>query len=269
MLGMEYFNAADDEQFEIIKRLIDDCDYYVLIIGGRYGTVHPDTGVSYTEMEYDYAVSQSIPVLVFAHSDISSLPINKKDNEKELIEKLGAFRQKAIGNRMAKMWDTHEKLLVGVMASLFSAKDAYNRPGWIKGTSIKVENVSKPEIELNKMKEIEFSCSYLSQNMQTGYVVKGNINGKLDDAFECVAINAHGIVTFKEIGQAFIDITRTTTKLFAPLWSMSISDTEIIKAISQMIAFGLLEYYENDNEEGFKLTEKGLKMRNDLVVPKS
>ena len=64
--GMEAFVATDIEQFEVIKKVIDLCDYYVLIIGKRYGSIHPETGISYTEMEYDYAISKDVPVLVFA-----------------------------------------------------------------------------------------------------------------------------------------------------------------------------------------------------------
>jgi hypothetical protein len=51
--GMELFPATDEEQWEFIKRIIDDCD--LLIIGGRYGST-TDEGISYTEKEYDYAV---------------------------------------------------------------------------------------------------------------------------------------------------------------------------------------------------------------------
>src|SRR5438067_11660380 len=62
--GMELFPAADEEQLQFIRRVIDDCDYYVLILAGRYGSV--DTGgVSYTEREFDYALSQNIPILAF------------------------------------------------------------------------------------------------------------------------------------------------------------------------------------------------------------
>ncbi len=43
--GMELFPAADEEQLAFIKRVIDDCDYYLLIIGGRYGSVD-ETGIS-------------------------------------------------------------------------------------------------------------------------------------------------------------------------------------------------------------------------------
>jgi len=58
-VGMELFPAADDDQWTLIKRLIDDCDYYILIVGGRYGSLSVE-GISYTQMEYEYALSQEI-----------------------------------------------------------------------------------------------------------------------------------------------------------------------------------------------------------------
>ena len=68
-IGMEMFNAADEEQWEIIQETIDSSDYYVLIIGKRYGSTipdgKPDAGMSYTEKEYRYAVANGIPVLTF------------------------------------------------------------------------------------------------------------------------------------------------------------------------------------------------------------
>jgi hypothetical protein len=45
--GMELFPAIDEEQFEFIKKVIDDCDCYLLIIGGRYGSLTPED-ISYT-----------------------------------------------------------------------------------------------------------------------------------------------------------------------------------------------------------------------------
>src|SRR4051794_2675392 len=66
--GMELFPAADEEQWEFIKKVIDDCDYYLLILGGRYGSTTPE-GISYTEKEYDYAISRGLKVLAFPHED--------------------------------------------------------------------------------------------------------------------------------------------------------------------------------------------------------
>ena len=50
--GMELFPAADDDSWTHIKRFIAECDYYIVIVGGRYGSIGP-TGKSYTEMEYE------------------------------------------------------------------------------------------------------------------------------------------------------------------------------------------------------------------------
>lgn len=61
-VGMEYFNASDESQWDVIKQLIDECDYYVLIVAGRYGSVEESTGKSYTQKEFEYAVSKGVKV---------------------------------------------------------------------------------------------------------------------------------------------------------------------------------------------------------------
>lgn len=71
--GMEIFVASDTEQYNVITKVIDLCDYYLLIIGKRYGTINEDTQFSYTEMEYNYALSKGIPILVFALAENSSI----------------------------------------------------------------------------------------------------------------------------------------------------------------------------------------------------
>jgi uncharacterized protein DUF4062 len=67
-IGMELFSADDEEQWEVIKRTIDDSDYYILIIGNKYGTVNED-GISYTELEYNYALKSGVPILSFIIED--------------------------------------------------------------------------------------------------------------------------------------------------------------------------------------------------------
>jgi Domain of unknown function (DUF4062) len=66
---MELFPAANEDQGTLTKKeVIDDCDYYVLIIGGRYGSVHP-SGKGYTQMKYEYALSKNKPTIAFLHED--------------------------------------------------------------------------------------------------------------------------------------------------------------------------------------------------------
>ncbi|MFP3321983.1 DUF4062 domain-containing protein [Planococcus sp. SIMBA_160] len=59
--GMELFKAGDESQKETIKKWIDESDVYVLILGGRYGTIEPSSSKSYTHWEYDYAEEVGIP----------------------------------------------------------------------------------------------------------------------------------------------------------------------------------------------------------------
>ncbi len=79
-IGMEYFNAEDETQWTIIKNLIKECDYYIIIIAGRYGSIEKECGKSYTQKEYEYAVEQGIPVLRFVHEDIKRLTGDKLED---------------------------------------------------------------------------------------------------------------------------------------------------------------------------------------------
>jgi Domain of unknown function (DUF4062) len=91
--GMELFSSADNEQFDYIKIVIDECDYYVLVIGGRYGSVD-EAGISYTEKEYDYAFENGIPVLAFIHEDIKKIAFGRVDAAPDKAQKLQAFTDK-------------------------------------------------------------------------------------------------------------------------------------------------------------------------------
>ena len=74
-VGMEHFVSTNEEQFNYIKRLLDETDYYIIIIGNRYGS-QADDGISYTEKEFDYAVNLEIPVIACIHSNPDYLPVN-------------------------------------------------------------------------------------------------------------------------------------------------------------------------------------------------
>lgn len=145
--GMELFPAKDKRQFDYIKQVIDDSDYYLLIIGARYGSLDDD-GVSYTEKEYDYAVSKEIPVIAFLHSDIRSIPLGKADDDKELRLKLEAFRTKVQTGRLVNYWENAHDLKAKVVSSLVDAFEDQDRPriGWVRANWV-VNDDSQKEID--------------------------------------------------------------------------------------------------------------------------
>ena len=86
---MELFTAANEDQWSLIKKVIDDCDYYLVVIAGRYGSIGPE-GLSFTEMEYRYALENKKPIMAFIHKDIGKLPSNRVETEKEAKDRCAA-----------------------------------------------------------------------------------------------------------------------------------------------------------------------------------
>ncbi|WP_372071650.1 DUF4062 domain-containing protein [Tistrella mobilis] len=146
---MESFPAADENQFAFIKSLIDKCDYYILIIAGRYGTPSED-GMSYTEKEYHYAVSRSIPVLAMVHENRGSIPANKSEDSVEGKKRLAAFVAEVEKNRLRKSWATSDGLKLAVREALDHAKATKSSIGWVRGNAIaSVETLE----ELNEVRK--------------------------------------------------------------------------------------------------------------------
>src|SRR6266550_4053308 len=63
-VGMEQFSADDDEQWQIIRETLEQTDYYICIIGHRYGSLTSD-GRSFTEKEWDLAKDLGVPIMTF------------------------------------------------------------------------------------------------------------------------------------------------------------------------------------------------------------
>lgn len=129
--GMELFPAADEEQWRFIKRIIDDCDYYLLIVGGRYGSTTPE-GISYTEKEYDYAVERGLYVIALLHSNPEEIPLGKSEGTPAVRAQLEAFRAKVATGRLVNMWSKAEDLPGQVALSLLNAMTSSPAVGWVR-----------------------------------------------------------------------------------------------------------------------------------------
>lgn len=129
-VGMELFPAADDDQWTLIKGLIKDCDYYILIVGGRYGSIGP-SGKSYTQMEYEFAILEGIPVISFINGDPGKIAADKTEASEAGKEKLKEFIELA-KTKMCRFWNSPADLGSQVSRSLVKLIKAKPRIGWIK-----------------------------------------------------------------------------------------------------------------------------------------
>ena len=135
-VGMEQFPASGMSQMDYIKKMLETCDYYILILAGRYGSIDPADGVGYTEKEYDYAVASDIPVMSFIVDNIGKLPNEKCEKTDAGREALAKFRAKVSASRMIKKYSSKESLQVGVAVSLQQCIKDFPAVGWIRSEEI-------------------------------------------------------------------------------------------------------------------------------------
>ena len=133
--GMEMFPAADIEQLTYIKKVIDECDYYVLVIGARYGSLDED-GVSYTEREFQYAVEEGKTVIAFLHRNSDNVPQGRTDKDDGKRQKLQDFIAKVSTGRLVQFWDSPIELRANAIVSLTKAFYENPQVGWARADTI-------------------------------------------------------------------------------------------------------------------------------------
>jgi hypothetical protein len=131
---IELFPASDDDRWTLIKRVIDDSDYYLILIGSSYGSMDPDRGPSHTETELDYAAERGIPIMGFCHRDPQTVEAGKPDLEPSAREKLNVLIEK-VSSHMVKYWSTADQLGGAVAKSLIQIRKTHPREGWVRAGS--------------------------------------------------------------------------------------------------------------------------------------
>lgn len=139
-VGMEMFSAADDEQWKIIARHIEESDYYAVIAAHRLGSLTED-GISYTRKEYEYAREKSVPILGFVLDEGTSWPPQHIDSDPKAREDLQDFKA-LIREKPVSFWSSSDDLYGKFSVALMKAITANPREGWIRAS----EAGSGPEV---------------------------------------------------------------------------------------------------------------------------
>ncbi len=294
--GMEAFVATDLEQFEVIKKVIDYCDYYVLIIGKRYGSISPETDISYTEMEYDYAISKGIPVLVFALDESVELPKEKVDSDPLQLVKLKKFREKAMTNRMATIWHTPDELTGHLAISIMKAKSEIKRPGWQRAVNYDEASLRRTIMDLQTdnerlYKDVSEKQSIIDSLMEQNNIAFEDCNIKFDYYYFKTVYSGSKLKSkkvsdnksiplvelFKVISLEMLDVAvaekiivkAIKSKLFKEDNDIYFSDSQIVKQVlMQLSELKLIYSFWSDSKSTlfWNLTEKGEKLRNDYLL---
>jgi hypothetical protein len=164
-IGMEMFNAGNETQWEMIQRRIEESDYYIVIIARRYGSVHKESGVGYTEREWDYATSLGIPTIGFVLSSDASWPTNKGESDPKMQKALTKFITK-VEDKMRASWSNKHELAASVSLSLNETMTGFPGVGWIRADKAphpeitsELARLSRENSELRKQLESSSSSA--------------------------------------------------------------------------------------------------------------
>ncbi|MFN7766329.1 MAG: DUF4062 domain-containing protein [Planctomycetaceae bacterium] len=162
--GMELFAAGDESQLETIERWIDDSDVFMLILGGRYGSIEPKSGKSYIELEYDYALKHKKPLFAAVISG-EYLEAKVKAEGSAFIEtvhgvQLKAFRE-TVTTKICRFFKDVNELKLIVFESLSKFERNEGLSGWIRGT-----DVIDPKATLEELSRLQAENTSLRTQVQ-------------------------------------------------------------------------------------------------------
>ena len=291
--GMELFPAADEDQFEYIKQVIDECDYYVLIVGARYGAVN-DEGVSYTEREYDYAVETGKNVIALIHGALDEIAAGKTEKDVTLAEKLLRFRERISTGRLVSFWTSSETLQLAFMKSFVHAMRRYPGVGWVRANTIananalaqidalKLENAKliarhndlqaqlRPALaDIADLDDV-FKIRYIWTEFYSGGVNKRSSSIELSwrDIFRGIAFQLNKPTGSAMIGTYIDAYIRTEYNVRSNI-DVNILDTAQIK--TQLNVLGLIKLFVSNSTKGgtdefMDLTARGKQLKVELMA---
>lgn len=206
--GMELFPAADDDSWTLIKSVIDDCDYYVLIVAGRCGSVHPETGKAYTQMEYEYAMETKKPIIALVHANTGILPASKTEQSDEGRNRLSAFLAE-VKKRNCRLWNDRGELTTALLTGVLYLKKTRPVDGWVRGTSVPEpvkDELLRLRRQVDELSVLSKELSALEAPPDSGNFAQGTDKVTLCYSY---ANSAHEFVefTWDEVIQAILPLT--------------------------------------------------------------
>jgi hypothetical protein len=132
------------------RRHIDDCDYFILMLGSRYGELSA-SGVSYLHLEYIYAVTKQKPILVLLHESPDNRLAELQEPTQDGRIKFQDFRRQL--QREREMIVTYRDLRDLEMAIRHAMPQFVNRypaQGWIRPNQAQIQQLQDENEQLRQ-----------------------------------------------------------------------------------------------------------------------
>ena len=122
-IGFACRDDAAPYDWNLVRSLIEDADFFILLLGDTYGPMAP-TGISHIHREFVHARSLNKPVIAFIKN---SLPEKLQTEDQR---RLSGFHRIVVQQSPYKLWHLREELMTHVRASIASPS-LQKGEGWL------------------------------------------------------------------------------------------------------------------------------------------
>jgi hypothetical protein len=287
--GMELFSAGDQSQMDVIRRWIDESDIFLLILGGRYGSIESESQKSYTHLEYEYALEKGkalfAVVITKEHLEEKVKKVGIEVIETKNSDKLENFRS-FVYSKMVKFWSDSKDIKLAILETLSEFSRREELIGWIPGnqavnTGELAEELARLGKENSELREQVNNLSFQLSNNQaifnglTYEELYQSLNELKLDFDACtpkIEEKSHEVlqqisIAFGDSEVSFLHCFWSMRELFGQPNLSYFSYELILKSITK---FGLLIFEKNTKGEGeyLKLSECGQNFLNFLIKDK-
>lgn len=270
--AMEQFAPGDETAWEIISRWIDGSDAFILILGGRYGSIEPVSGKSYVQLEYEYAVEKKKPffalIIAEGHHEQRVRTIGLSVDEREHQQQYKEFRD-IVAQRLCRFWNDQKDIQNAIFHKLPEWAQRTDLIGWVRG-----DEAADPEV-MNELARLSQENRELRASAVRGETFDGLTLEEIVRLMAERQLTAPESLAFREfygvdIGEA------TTTNLLEAFESAfdhmlaerpghpTHSEPPVLNAL---IGLGIIERRQDDRgRHKFLLTDTGRRLRNRLMA---
>ncbi|HEX6745996.1 MAG TPA: DUF4062 domain-containing protein [Longimicrobium sp.] len=286
--GMELFAAGDQSQMKVIENWIDESDVFLLVLGGRYGSIEPNSGKSYIHLEYEYAVARGKPVFAVVieeqHRKERIKILGEIAIETENASKLRDFRDQVLGTRLVRFWSDPRDIKLAIhetMAELIRRDDLV---GWVPraqnvDTGALAEQLARLAKENSDLRKIAESS--VSVQLYNGLRYEELLDLLRRENFECVPTDdpydtefvdmLRGISKWSSQDQPTIrDVVWVLRTQVIPTIQVDWSMKNLRRALRRLEYYGIVtdidkRGYESQ-QDSFKITRDGQRFILRLIV---
>lgn len=154
---------AGAEQWHVVKGLIDACDYYLIVVGGRYGPLAP-TGISYSHREFIYAQSRRKPTASLVHDQSGSLHPDQREHTAEGQARLRDFSDLLVRGTLLRTWSQADDFSTHIPYLVAQLVKTHPAAGWVRANQFVDVDAARENKELRQQlldlrRELEQSAS--------------------------------------------------------------------------------------------------------------